>query len=474
MKAICLALACLALVVLAENSALPALPDPKLPLPRSYTVECHMVLVPGKSVAAVVPELDDETRVVAGWAKLQAMIARGEVTLADYLLGKGFERSDISAGSLVDAKYPTEYEDAKLPWPLPVTAQSLERLKFWPHVGIVPTAFDAVNVGPTLSTEIKRTTDPGLLQCELTFRHVHPPRERQFDAGRLPNGERLAYWMSDFTELRTQTQVFVESGRPKLVGVHRLPRAEGLFELVMLTVTEDPCPVPASRAANAPRWTVQAGVQMVAVPMAQACALMPELRGAASFPSAEARLQEMLAAGEAELLGWPVVEGFCPPAPNPDDPLPVIAVAESFDQVRYPSEFEPPRVPGWGDPAARVVFSGGWYLQALHAPTAFDRRATGPALELRGKIDPGHGLELKVKTQLVWLAAMEPAIGARADRLDAPSITQPRFRVLEAQAPLHVRRETRQLLGVFPERRAQPRMIFFLLHVRVQPAPTPL
>ncbi len=229
------------------------------------------------------------------------------------------------------------------------------------------------------------------------------------------------------------------------------------------------------RAEAEPRWIVKAEVQMVALPVPHAVALLPQLRDAATFPATEARLQEMLAGGEAELLGWPRAEGFGRQSPHPGDKLPAIAEAAASEEVRYPSEFEPPQVPG-----GNQSLPPGWVIltssppQAIHAPTALDTRATGPLLQLRGAIDPQQSLHLTVIANLVWLAAMEPAIGARADRVDCPSIEQPRFRSLRTEATLQVRHETRQLLGVFLERRTLPRMILFLLHVRVLPAPEPL
>ena len=112
--------------------------------------------------------------------------------------------------------------------------------------------------------------------------------------------------------------------------------------------------------------------------------------------------------------------------------------------------------------------------RAMHAPTALDIRNTGPALELSGTMKDGDALELTASASLVWLAAMEPVIGARENRISRPSIEQPRFRFLRTQTKLLVQQETHRLLAVFTEGRTPPRAIFFLLHVRVQPAPPPL
>ncbi len=245
MKAVCLALAC-ALFLSAASSAqtanAPAAVNDR-PL-RSYTVECQMVRVPAKAVVTLVPELSDEARVIGAWEKLQAMIARGEATLANLLSARGNEQQHIVAESTEEERLPAEFADPALPALLPATSRALERLQVWPHVGIVPTAFETRNVGPTLTVEIKRTTDPKLLECRLDFAHVELPHVRTFDAGALPNGERIGYSLTDFTALHTKAGLLVESGRPKLVGVHRLPSPEAAFEVVMLTVTATPLRAP--------------------------------------------------------------------------------------------------------------------------------------------------------------------------------------------------------------------------------------
>ena len=270
----------------------------------------------GKLVPALVAELEDDEKALAALQRLQAMIERGEGTLADYLLARGFEQRPIRTESGGEIKAVAEFQDASLPRPLPVTAARLERLKLWPHAGIVPVVFDTHEVGSKIEVKIHRTADPHLLECRLDFKHGQRVRDRLFDAGPLATGDRLAFSLTDFLTSRPAPGSW--SARPAQAGRrHRLPGTPAAFELVLLTVTAPPAAPAATRAENEPRWTVRAEVQMLALPQTKARALMPRLREPATFPAAYTQLQEMLAVGEAELLGAPRAEGFCQRSGDP-------------------------------------------------------------------------------------------------------------------------------------------------------------
>src|SRR4051812_22727739 len=101
MKAIRLALSAgllLASIGRAAEVVSSALPDHARPPATEYLVECQMVRVSAKTVVTLVPELSDENTAAGAWEKMQGMMARGEGTLAAYLLGRGAERRTITAG----------------------------------------------------------------------------------------------------------------------------------------------------------------------------------------------------------------------------------------------------------------------------------------------------------------------------------------------------------------------------------------
>lgn len=243
MKVVCLALACVLFLAAASRAqtanAPAAVADPPRPPPRSYTVECQMVRVPAKAVVTLVPELDDEDKAVAAWEKVQAMIARGEATLAAYLLGKGVAREAITAESAEEMRYPTELDCPTRPPDSHFSRHAADLLKVWPFIGIVPTAFDTHKLGQFMEAKVSRTTDPTVLDCVISVKDAQFQGFRRFPAGRLENGEQLAYEQLKVSELKDLASLSVTLGRPALIGVHPVPGKEQAFELFILRITAE-------------------------------------------------------------------------------------------------------------------------------------------------------------------------------------------------------------------------------------------
>lgn len=219
----------------AETPSRSTLPDAKAAPAAAFTVECQMVTIPGKLIPALVAELNDDAKAAAAFAKLQGMIVSGDATLTAHLSAPGTWNQRMTVESLVEVRYATEYQPPQLPSTTPVEP-SVEVVKNWPLVGITPTAFDTRNTGQTLEFEAGRTSDPKVVVCNYVAQHVRLERMVKIDAGRLANGDRLNVEQPYFSSMKDQSQVALQSGQPKLVGVHRLPGPEGIFELFFLTV----------------------------------------------------------------------------------------------------------------------------------------------------------------------------------------------------------------------------------------------
>lgn len=209
----------------------------------AFTVECQMVTIPGKLVPSVVPELNDDGKAAAALQKLQGMIVSGEATLTAHLSARGVIDEKTVAESIQEAKYPTEFSPPQLPDTTPVEP-SLEVLKNWPFVGVAPTAYEIRNVGQTLELEVARTTEARVLSCSYAVQHVRLEKTVKFDAGRLANGEHLFVEQPSFSTMKDQSNTTFESGQPKLIGVHRLPGPDGVYELFIMTLRLTPAKVP--------------------------------------------------------------------------------------------------------------------------------------------------------------------------------------------------------------------------------------
>ena len=204
--------------------------------PTAFTVECKMVLLPMKSASGLIRELGDDAKVNAASAKLDAMLASGEATLASDLLSQGTEHQRVESSSIVEIRYATDFDPPQLPDRLSSAPAALEALKNWPVVAITPVGVETRNTGPQLIWSVTTTSDPSRVVCDYEAQHVRLERYLKLDAGRLANGEQLFVEQPSFSTMKNTSSVTMENGKPKLIGVHVLPTPEGTVELFILTV----------------------------------------------------------------------------------------------------------------------------------------------------------------------------------------------------------------------------------------------
>lgn len=217
-----------------------ASPEVKPAVQPALTVECRMVTVPARLLPTLLPDLQDDAKAAAALRALMALELSGEATLSAHLLARGLPDAKFTAQSGKEFSYATEYEPPVVPQSSLMDKFSPEALKNWPHAGIVPTAFDARQLGQTLEVEVNATADPKVFLCTYVAEHVRFEHMNRMDAGRLPDGERLFIEQPCFSTMRDTSQVQMESGQPKLIGVHRLPAPDRRFELFIMTLTVAP------------------------------------------------------------------------------------------------------------------------------------------------------------------------------------------------------------------------------------------
>jgi general secretion pathway protein D len=163
------------------------------------------------------------------------MIERGEATLVANLNLRGEAGARLVSESVQEMRYPTEYTPPQLPDHIP-KEKATEFLKNWPHVGIVPTAFETRNVGETLELQADVSNDGQWISMNVIPQHVRFLRFAKFDAGILPSGERLSVEQPQFTTLKNTLSMHVRAGQRVLLGVHKIPEDENDMELFFLRV----------------------------------------------------------------------------------------------------------------------------------------------------------------------------------------------------------------------------------------------
>ena len=204
----------------------------------NVTAECQMVVLSQKAALALLPDLNNEAKIDAAFAKIQAMIGKGDAQLAANLLAKSLDGNKATAESAEEMKYPTEWNPPQLPDQAQIPKEKIiEVLKAWPLTGATPTAFETRNVGAMIESSTAIAGDGKWLDVEITPQHVRFLRWNNYEIGMLPNGRHIGIDQPHFHTLKNTASVRLRNGQRVLLGVHKLPPPEAAFELFLLRVS---------------------------------------------------------------------------------------------------------------------------------------------------------------------------------------------------------------------------------------------
>jgi len=195
--------------------------------------ECQMVVLPQKVALAMMTDLSDDDKIEGAWTKIQQMIERGEATLAANLSVRAEPGVRAVTESIEELRYATEFTPPQLPQSVPKDAKPGEALKNWPHVGIVPTAFETRNVGATMELEATPSIDGKWVAISVVPQHVRLLRFTKTDGGVLASGEHLSVEQPYFSTLKSTLNMHIRAGQRILLGMHKLPNDETSVELFL-------------------------------------------------------------------------------------------------------------------------------------------------------------------------------------------------------------------------------------------------
>jgi hypothetical protein len=211
-----------------------------------------------------------------------------------------------------------------------------------------------------------------------------------------------------------------------------------------------------TQAPVAPSASVRVDVQMVSISVTDARVLVPEFQSTQKANAAWARLQEMIAHGQAELLAWPVVW-----LRTGDD-----ASSRSELEERYPTEYTPPQFPQTF--SINLPPSPPTPKWGSNTPTAFETRNTGAMIDVTAMkaARDGADVELSVATEFArrvrtreWRIQRSP-LGVEG------VATQPDFQTSKVTTALWVHRGEPLLIGVFLQSEPAPHAELHILHAR--------
>jgi hypothetical protein len=241
----------------------------------------------------------------------------------------------------------------------------------------------------------------------------------------------------------------------------RLIPAICLFALFSTTRAED-----AAAALN-----VEFDLLVVQMPDALALPLIPELRDQKRAAAAAERVIKLIAEKQAKLIGWPCLTTVSGQR----------AVAEQVDELRYPTEYEPPTkttaetpVPSNPAPAEPAQPDAGSSPKTATTvtvsegvPTNFETRNMGVMLE----VEPMVGADLKtISMELVPQHVR--LLGYHKIEIEQSGkkviVEQPDFHMNKVKTSLNVQSGDHTLVGVFKVDDPPGQTELFILHSEVK------
>ena len=213
-----------------------------------------------------------------------------------------------------------------------------------------------------------------------------------------------------------------------------------------------------------PAFLFTAECQVVTLPQKAALKLLPELVDDSKINSAFDRLQTMIAAGEAELVGNLVVKTLEGKK----------GASESANEMHFPTEWDPPNLPDLKklpqQDALEIVKN--WPLVGF-TPTAFETRNLGPQLEftpLSHSLD-GRFFEITVSAKDVQFLGWNHAPAGRTPAGAEVTLEHPHFYSTANTSTLRLQSGQRFLLGVHKIPGDARLMEIFLLRVTATKSP---
>ena len=213
--------------------------------------------------------------------------------------------------------------------------------------------------------------------------------------------------------------------------------------------------VHADDAVSKARWSIHAECQMIVLPQKLALPLIADLNDDAKVEAAWANAQQMIARGEATLAAHLDLKGEAGAK----------LVSESVEEYRYPTEFDPPRLPEGVPKENLAEVLKNWPVVGI-TPTSFETRNLGASLELNATVsDDGKWISAEVTPQHIRLLRSEKFDAGTMPSGEHLSIAQPQFTSLKNTLKMHLQAGHRTLIGVHKLPGDENKMELFILRV---------
>ena len=189
----------------------------------SIHTEFYVVTLAKKQAAALMPELRDDAKIEAAFAKLESLVTAGEAHTVATLTGRCDAGGKLESKQVDEVRYASEWEPAK-----PVGDGKV------PAVALNPSTFDVREVGVRFSAETEVSTDGQTLRLKTEESHVRLIGWSEVEAARLPDDSKVTLKQPQFSISRHAGSISLKSGKRTLLGVHAVPGKPDEVELFIL------------------------------------------------------------------------------------------------------------------------------------------------------------------------------------------------------------------------------------------------
>jgi hypothetical protein len=233
---------------------------------------------------------------------------------------------------------------------------------------------------------------------------------------------------------------------------------------ILLSLSVWPLAARADDSANSGKqtgaWKVFAECRMATLPQKAAISLIEEFGETEKANDAWDHLERMLENGDATQEADLIVQGAV------EKPL----ASKCVEEVKYPSEYNPPYIPQHLSLKAASEALKIWPLIGA-SPTAFETRDVGERIEFKARVlDDGAWIAISVQAIHSRLREQAKFDFAELPGGEKLSIHQPQFNVLESKSSFRLRNGEKILLGVHKLANPEKTFELFVLQVKASRA----
>jgi hypothetical protein len=207
-------------------------------------------------------------------------------------------------------------------------------------------------------------------------------------------------------------------------------------------------------------WKVFAECRMATLPQKAAISLIEEFAEPEKVNDAWDQLERLLEGGQATLEADLIVQGAEEKS----------LVSKCVEELKYPSEYNPPQIPQHLSLKAAPEALKMWPLIGA-TPTAFATRNAGERIEFKARVlDDGAWIAISVQAIHSRLREQAKFDFAELPGGEKLSIHQPQFNVLESKSSFRLRNGEKILLGVHKLTSPEKTFELFVLQVKASRA----